>query len=297
MATVEEELKEMQAAQEKTDAEIAEGKKALEQVQSQLACANGQRASRAVKITALEKMNRDLDAAKTALKVQREKAKTETAAAAEPIAKLQDRLASEVPQERAEAIAAVVAEIDDAIEKAKQKFQDARTKTAEAETAAASAKEKSTTLENKCQAAVARLQGLPKEIKAASERVTKLAADTKAALDAGRINDATLRFLELKETLEEVPNLESEQKENEMVNEVTETRQASMAAQDASSKASDDLSKLKEAQAAAEADFKKKTEKRDDDVKTALATQLSLPDDRNDVNDVLGGAAQDARRH
>ena len=73
MPTVEDELKDLKAARDKLDADIAGVTKTLKDTQTQLGAANSERASLQTKIGAAEKKLADLNATKDAGKAQRDK--------------------------------------------------------------------------------------------------------------------------------------------------------------------------------------------------------------------------------
>jgi len=271
MSTIEAELKDLKAAREKIDAEIAEANKTLQKTQARLGEANSQRASLLTKIAAAEKAATELEGTKTAGKAERDKVAKDLAEAQAAFDDLQKRLSAELPAERRAAIAGAVTKIDGAIADARTDVGNAQKKTAEAEASAAEAKKKAATAEADFKQAGDDLKNWPKNVETARGQMTKLVADAKAALEAGRINDAYLRLLELKDSLAALPNISSQANEDKLANAFKEKAKAADAAASDAAKAADALNKQKTAQATAEAELKKKEQGRAADLKAALA--------------------------
>jgi chromosome segregation ATPase len=277
MSTIESELKDLQAAQAKIDADIANANKTLQDAQSKLSTANGQRTSLATKIAAAEKLAKDLDGTRGANKALREKIQMEMDSAKKTVEELQARLFNEIPEERRAAITASVDKVNAAIGDAQTTFANAHKETQAGEAAAAAAKQKAAAAEAEYQKANGELQQQPKKIEAARSRVSKLTSDVKAALDAGRFNEAFLFFLQLKQGLAELPNLISKDNEDKLAGKVMDTRSASQAAQTELAKATESLTAQKAKEATAEAEAKKKEQQREADLKAALSATAPAP--------------------
>lgn len=271
MSTIEAELKELRAAREKIDKEIADANKTLQQTQAKLGDANSQRASLLTRIAAAEKAASELDGTKKAGQAQRDKVAKEVADAQAAYDDLYKRLSAELPAERRAAIAGAVAKINDAISDARTDATNAQKKTADAETAAAEAKKKATTAEAEFKQAGETLKNWPKNVEAARGQMTGFVKDAKDALEDGRVNDAYVKVLELKEALAELPKISSQANEDKLANAFREKGKAADAATGDATKAADELNKQKAAQAAAEAELKKREQGRAADLKAALA--------------------------
>ena len=271
MSTIKAELDDLKAARKKIEDEIAEANKTLQQTQAKLGEANSQRASLLTKIAAAEKTATELDGTKKAGQAQRDKVAKDLADAQAAFDDLQKRLSAELPAERRAAIAGAVARINDAISDARTDAENAQKKTADAEAAAAEAKKKATTAETDFKQAGEELKNWPKNVEAARGQMTSLVKDAKDALDVGRVNDAYLKLLELKEALAALPNISSQANEDKLANAFKEKAKASDAASGDSAKAADGLNKQKAAQATAEAELKKREQGRAADLKAALA--------------------------
>lgn len=273
MSTIESELKELQAAQAKIDTDITNANKTLQDAQSKLSTANSQRTSLATKIAAAEKLAKDLDGTRSANKTLREKTQMEMDSAKKTVEELQARLFNEIPEERRAAITAAVDKVNASIGDAQTTFANAQKETQTAEAAAAAAKQKAAAAEADYQKANGELQQQPKKIEAARSRVSKLTNDVKAALDAGRFNEAFLFFLQLKQGLAELPNLISKDNEDKLASKVMDTRSTSQAAQAELAKATESLTAQKAKEATAEAEAKKKEQQREADLKAALSVK------------------------
>jgi hypothetical protein len=271
MSTMEAELNELKAAREKVEKEIADANDALQKAQAKLGEANGQRASLLTKIAAAEKTASELDDTKKAGQAQRDKVAKELADAQAAFDDLQKRFSAELPAERRAAMAGAVSKIDGAISDARTDAENAKKKTADAEAAAAEAKKKATTAEADLKQAGDELKNWPKSVETARAQMTGLAKDAKDALEAGRLNDGYLKFLELKDALAALPNISSQATEDKISTAYKEKRKAADAASADAAKAADALNKQKTTQATAEAELKKKEQGRAADLKAALA--------------------------
>jgi chromosome segregation ATPase len=271
MSTMEAGLKDLIAARDKVEADIANANKTLQETQGKLGEANSHRASLLIKIAAAEKTASELGAAKAAGKAQREKVNRDLADAQAAFDELQKRLNAELPAERRAAIASAVAKLDAAIDDARTDVATARKQTLAAEVAAADAKKKATTAESEYQQAGGELREWPKRAEAARAQLTKLVADAKAAIEAGRINESYLRLLELKQALAALPLISSQASEDKVTASFSEKSKALDAAQLDAAKAAEALNKQKTAQATAEAELKKREQGRAADLKAALA--------------------------
>lgn len=271
MSTLEAEIKDLKAAREKIEAEIAEANKTLQQTQAKLGEANTQRASLLTKIAAAEKAATELEGTKKAGQAERDKVAKDLADAQAAFDDLQKRLSAEIPAERRAAIAGTVAKINDGISDARTDVANAQKKTAEAEAAATEAKKKATAAEADFKQAGDELKNWPKSVETARGQMTGLVKDAKEALDDGRVNDAYLKLLELKDALAAVQNISSQANEDKIANAFKEKSKAADTAASDAAKAADALSKQKTAQAAAEAELKKREQGRAADLKTALA--------------------------
>ncbi len=269
--TIDAELKDLKAAREKIEAEIADANKTLQQTQAKLGEANSQRASLLTKIAAAEKAATELDGTKKAGQAQRDKVAKDLADAQAAYEDLQKRLSAEIPAERRAAIAGAVTRINGAISDARTDAENAQKKTADAEAAAAEAKKKATTAEADFKHASEELKNWPKSVEAARGQMTGLVKDAKDALDDGRVNDAYLKLLELKDALAALPNISSKASEDKLANAFKEKAKAADAATGDAGKAADALSKQRATQAAAEAELKKREQGRAAELKAALA--------------------------
>jgi chromosome segregation ATPase len=274
MSTVEDELKDLKKKQAEVDAKIASANKTLQQTQTELSEANNQRASLLTKIAAKEKTATELGEAKDAGKTQREKVAKDLTDAQAAFDELQTKLNAELPAERRAAIAAAVAKVDATIDDARKTATTEKDKTAAAETAATDAKKKAVTAEAEYQRAGEELRQWPKNVEAARGQLTKLVADAKAALEAGRINEAYLKLLDLKELLATLPMISSQESENKVAAAYSDKGKASEAATSDAATATAALNKQKTTQTAAEAELKKKEQGRAADLKSAMS---SLP--------------------
>jgi len=274
MPTVEDELKELKAARDKVDADLAGVNKTLQDTQAKLGAANGERASLQAKIVAAEKKLTELKATKEAGKAQRDKVTKEQADAQTALDDLQTKLTAEIPAERRAAIAAAVAKIDGAIDDARATATAAQKQASDAETAANDAKKKATAADAEAQKAVNELRQWPKQVEAARTEMTKLAGEAKAAHDAGRLFEAYLRIVELKTALAALPALSSQATEDKLTAAFADKSSAAEKAAGDAAKAADTFGKQKATQATAEAELKKKEQSRAADLKAALS---SLP--------------------
>lgn len=271
MSTIEAELKELKAAREKIDAEIKEANESLQKTQARLGEANSQRASLLTKIAAAEKAATELDGTKKAGQAQRDKVAKELADAQAAFDDLQKRLSAEIPAERRAAIAGAVTRVNDAISDARTDVTNAQKKTADAEAAAAEAKKKATSADADYKQASDELKNWPKSVETARGAMTGLVKDAKDALDDGRVNDAYLKLLELKDALAALPNISSQASEDKLANAFREKGKAADAAAGDAASTADALNKQKAAQATAEAELKKREQGRAADLKAALA--------------------------
>jgi len=271
MPTLEEELQKLEAERDKAEAEITNQTKAVQDAQSKLSVANGLRTSLAPRIAAVEQLVKEIAATQGAVKTLREKVASEKAAAEKSFYDLQKRINAELPEERRNVINTVITKIDAAIAEAKKKSEEAQAHTVEAEKSIAATKQKAVTAEAEHQAAGVQFRQLPQEIEAARGRVAKLTGEVKTAMDAGRVNDAYMRLLELKQAMDELPKLSSEENQKKLADQITERRQATMTAQDDFLKAGEDLNKRKAEQAEAEGNYKKRVQEREADLKAALS--------------------------
>ena len=271
MSTIKAELDDLKAARKKIEEEIAEANKTLQQTQAKLGEANSQRASLLTKIAAAEKAATELEGTKKAGKAERDKVAKDLADAQAAFDDLQKRLSAEIPSERRAAISGAVTKIDGAISDARTDVANAQKKTAEAEAAASEAKKKSTTAEADFKQAGEELKNWPKSVETARGQMTSLVKDAKDALDDGRVNDAYLKLLELKDALAAVQNVSSQANEDKIANAFKEKSKAADTAASDAAKAADALNKQKTAQATAEAELKKKEQRRAADLKAALA--------------------------
>lgn len=271
MSTIQVEIDDLKAAQKKIEAEIKEANESLQKTQARLGEANSQRASLLTKIAAAEKAVTELDGAKKAGQAQRDKVAKELADAQGAYDDLHKRLSAEIPGERRAAIAGAVTKINDAISDARTDVTNAQKKTADAEAAAAEAKKKAGTAEADFKQAGDELKNWPRSVEAARVQMTGLVTDAKDALADGRVNDAYLKLLELKDALAALPNISSQASEDKLANAFREKSKAVDEASGDSAKAADALNKQKAAQAAAEAELKKREQGRAADLKAALA--------------------------
>ena len=271
MSTIEVELKDLKAAREKIEKEIAEANKALQQTQNKLGEANSQRASLLTKIAAAEKAATELEGTKKAGKAERDKVAKDVADAQAAFEDLQKRLSAELPAERRAAITGAATKINDAIADARTNATNAQKKTADAEAAAAEAKKKAATAEADAKQASDELKNWPKSVENARGQMTKLVTDAKAALEDGRINDAYLKLLELKDALATVQNVSSQANEDKIAKAFKEKAKAADTAASDAATAADAMTKKKTAQATAEAELKKREQGRAADLKAALA--------------------------
>jgi|GEM_PF-3208514 hypothetical protein len=274
MSTIETELKDLKKKRDEVDARIADANKALQKTQTELSAATGERASLLTKIAAKEKTATEIGAVKDAAKTQREKVARDVADAQAAFDELQTKLNGELPAERRAAIAAAVAKIDSTIDDARTVAATEKDKTTAAETAATDAKKKATTAEAEYQKAGEELRQWPKNVEVARAQMTKLAADTKAALEAGRMNDAYLKLLDLKQLLATLPTISSQESENKVAAAYSDKGKAKEAASADAATATETLNKQKATQTAAEAELKKKEQGRAADLKSAMS---SLP--------------------
>lgn len=273
MPTVEDELKDLKAAREKVDADIAGVTKTLQDTQSKLSAANGERASLQTKIGAAEKKLAELNATKDAGKAQRDKVTKDLADTQKVFDDLQKKLTAEVPADRRTAIAAAVADIDTAIDDARAAVAAAQKQTSDAEAAASDAKDKATAADSESKKAAEDLRQWPRNVEAARSKMTKLAEDAKTAHDAGKFVEAYLKILELKTALAALPPLSSQATEDKLTAAYADKSSAAEKAAGDAANAADALSKQKATQVAAEADLKKKEQARAADLKTALSAQ------------------------
>lgn len=269
--SIEAELKDLRAAREKIEAEIKEANESLQKTQARLGEANSQRASLLTKIAAAEKAATELDGTKKAGQAQRDKVAKELADAQAAYDDLYKRLSTEIPAERRAAIAGAVAKINGAISDARTDVTNAQKKTADAEAAAAEARKKAATAEAGFKQAGEELKNWPKSVEAARGQMTALVKDAKDALDDGRVNDAYVKSLELKDALAALPNISSQASEDKLANAFKEKAKAADAATGDAAKAADALNKQKATQATAEAELKKKEQGRAAELKAAMA--------------------------
>lgn len=274
MSTIEAELKDLKKKRDEVDARIADANKALQKTQTELSAATGERASLLTKIAAKEKTATEIGTVKDAAKTQREKVAKNLADAQAAFNELETKLNGELPAERRAAIAAAVAKIDATIDDARKVAAAEKDKTTAAETAASDAKKKATTAEAEYQKAGEDLRQWPKNVEVARAQMTKLVADTKAALEAGRMNDAYLKLLDLKQLLATLPTISSEESENKVAAAYSDKGKAKEAASADAATATETLNKQKATQTAAEAELKKKEQGRAADLKSAMS---SLP--------------------
>lgn len=269
--TIDAEVKDLKAAREKIEAEIADANKTLQQTQAKLGEANTQRASLLTKIAAAEKAAAELDGTKKAGQAQRDKVAKDLADAQAAYDDLHKRLSAEIPAERRAAIAGAVTKINVGISDARTDAENAQKKTADAEAAAAEAKKKATTAEADFKQASEDLKNWPRSVEAARGQMTGLVKDAKDALDDGRVNDAYVKSLELKDALAALPNISSQASEDKLANAFKDKAKAADAATGDSAKAADALTKQKATQAAAEAELRKREQGRAADLKAAVA--------------------------
>jgi len=274
MSTIEAELKDLKKKRDEVDARIADANKALQKTQTELSAATGERASLLTKIAAKEKTATEIGAVKDAAKTQREKVTKDVTDAQAAFNELETKLNGELPAERRAAIAAAVAKIDATIDDARKVAMTEKDKTTAAETAATDAKKKATTAEAEYQKAGEELRQWPKNVEVARAQMTKLVADTKAALEAGRMNDAYLKLLDLKQLLATLPTISSQESENKVTAAYSDKGKAKEAASADAATATETLNKQKATQTAAEAELKKKEQGRAADLKSAMS---SLP--------------------
>ena len=208
--TIDAELKDLKAAREKIEAEIKEASESLQKTQAKLGEANSQRASLLSKIAAAEKAAVELNDTKKAGQAQRDKVAKDLADAQAAYDDLHKRLSAEIPAERRAAIAGAVAKVNSGIFDARTDATNAQKKTADAEAAAAEAKRKAATAEADFKQASEELKNWPKSVEAARGQMTALVKDAKDALDDGRVNDAYVKSLELKDALATLPNISSQ---------------------------------------------------------------------------------------
>ncbi len=276
--SIEAELKDLKAAREKIEAEIKEANESLQKTQARLGEANSQRASLLTKIAAAEKAATELDGTKKAGQAQRDKVAKDLADAQAAYDDLHKRLSAEIPAERRAAIAGAVTQINGAISDARTYVTNAQKKTADAEAAAADARKKAATAEGDFKQAGEDLKNWPKSVEAARGQMTVLVKDAKDALDDGRVNDAYVKSIELKDALAALPNISSQASEDKLANAFKEKAKAADAATGDAAKAADALNKQKAAQATAEAEMKKREQGRAAELKAALAElPLSSP--------------------
>ncbi|HEU4511088.1 MAG TPA: hypothetical protein VFR78_22845 [Pyrinomonadaceae bacterium] len=271
MTTIEDELKELKAAREKIEAEIKEANESLQKTQAKLGDANSQRTSLLTRIAAAEKAATELDGTKKAGKAQRDKVEKELADAQAAYDDLHKRVSAELPGERRAAIAGAFTRINDAISDARTEVTNAQKKTADAETAAGEAKKKAATADRELKQAGDELKNWPKSVEAARGQMTALVKDAKDALEDGRVNDAYVKLLELKDALAALPNISSQASEDKLANAFREKAKAADAATSDVTNATDALNKQKATQAAAEADLKKREQGRAAELKAALS--------------------------
>jgi len=276
MPTVEDELKDLKAARDKVDAEIAGVNKTLQDTQAKLGAANDERASLQTKIVAAEKKLTELNATKEAGKAQRDKVTKDLADAQAAFDDLQTKLTALLPAERRGAIAGAVAKIDGAIDDARATVTAAKKQASDAETAANDAKKKATAAEAESEQAAGELRQWPKQVEAARTEMTKLAGEAKAAHDAGRLFEAYLRVVELKTALAALPALSSQATEDKLTAAFGDKSSAAEKAAAEAAKAADTFTKQKATQATAEAELKRKEQSRAADLKDALS-KLPLP--------------------
>lgn len=274
MPTVEDELKELKAAREKVDAEIAGVNKTLQDTQAKLGAANNELAALQTKIVAAEKKVTELNATKKAGKAQRDKVTKDLADAQAVFDDLQTKLTAQLPAERRAAIAAAVAKIDGAIDDALATVTAAQKQASDAEAAANDARKKATAAEAESQKATDELRLWPKQVDASRTEMTMLAGEAKAAHDAGRFFEAYLRIVELKTALAALPALSSQATEDKLTAAFADKSKAAEKATGDVAKAVDTFSKQKATLATAEAELKKKEQSRAADMKAALS---SLP--------------------
>jgi chromosome segregation ATPase len=272
MPTLEEELQKLQAERDNAEADISNLSKTLQDAQAKLSVANATRTSLAPRVAAVEQLVKEITITQGTVKTLREKVASERAAVEKGFSDLQKRINAELPEERRNAINTVIAKIDAAIAEAKKKSEEAQVCTVEAEKAIVAAKQKTATANAEHQAAGVQFHQLPQEIEAARGRVAKLTGEVKTAMDAGRVNEAYMRLLELKQAMDELPKVNSEEYQKKLADQIAERRQATMTAQDDLVKAGEDLNKRKAEQADAEGNYKKKVQEREADLKAALST-------------------------
>jgi chromosome segregation ATPase len=271
MSTIDTELKDLKAAREQIEKDIASASKTLQETQAKLGEANSQRASLLTKIAAAEKAATELEGTKKAGKAERDKVAKELADTQAAFDDLQKRLSAELPAERRAAIAGAVTKIDGAISDARTDAANAQKKTADAEAAAADARKKAAAAEADSKQPSEELKNWPKSVENARGQMTKLIADAKAALEDGRVNEAYLKLLELKDAVATVQNISSQANEDKIAKAFKDKAKAADTAASDAATAADALNKQKTAQATAEAELKKREQGRSADLKTALA--------------------------
>jgi chromosome segregation ATPase len=274
MSTIEAELNDLKKKRDEVDARIADANKALQKTQTELSAATGERASLLTKIAAKEKTATEIGAVKDAAKTQREKVAKDLADAQAAFAELETKLNGELPAERRAATAAAVAKIDATIDDARKVAATEKDKTTAAETAATDAKKKAATAEAEYQKAGEELRQWPKNVEVTRAQMTKLVAETKAALETGRMNDAYLKLLDLKQLLSVLPTISSQESENKVAAAYSDKGKAKETASADAATATETLNKQKATQTAAEAELKKKEQGRAADLKSAMS---SLP--------------------
>lgn len=271
MSTMEAELTELKKAREKVDADIAKANATINETQSKLSEANSLRACLLTKIAAAEKTAGELATAKATAKAQREKVTSDLKQAQAAFDELQKHLNAELPAERRAAIAAAVAKIDGAIDDARTDVATEQKKTLDSEAAANEAKKKVSAAEADYKQAGEELRQWPNRVEATRTQITKLVTDAKSAIDAGRIHESYLRSLELKEAIAMLPLISSPESEDKVTKAFTEKAKAADTAANDAARATDGLNKQKATQAAAEAELKRREQKRAADLKDAMA--------------------------
>ena len=271
MPTVEDELKDLKAARDKIDADIAGVTKTLQDTQAKLGAANGERASLQTKIGAAEKRLAELNATKDAGKAQRDKVTNDLAETQKVFDDLQKKLTAQVPADRRTAIGAAVADIDTAIEDARAAVAAAQKQTSDAETAAAAARDKATDADSEAKKAAEDLKQWPRNVEAARNRMTKLAADAKTAHDTGKFAEAYLRIVELQAALAALPAHSSQATEDKLTAAYADKSSAAERAAADAAKAADTLNTQKATQATAETELKKKEQSRSADLQAVLS--------------------------
>ena len=275
MPTVEDELKDLKAARDKLDADIAGVTKTLKDTQSKLGAANSERASLQTKIGAAERKLADLNATKNAGKAQRDKIAKDLAGTQKVFDDLQKKLTTEVPADRRTAIATAVAGIDTAIDDARAAVSAAQTQASDANTAANDAKQKAAAAAADAKQAAEDLRQWPMHVEAERSKMTKLAEDAKTAQETGKFAEAYLRIVELKTALAMLPVLSSQATEDKLTAAYADKSSVAEKAAGDAAKAADAANQQKAAQAAAEAELKKKEQSRSADLKAALSAEAA----------------------